>query len=376
MFIALSCSSKSGADLIEAVKANDIEKVKKIADTENINSTDETGATPVMWAAYNGNVEVLDFLVKNGADVRKKGIIGINTDHIPRTYTSALLAAAGEGHLEAVKYLVEKAGISPDERGDCLNDWTLVPSDLNTTEGLFDFIKSSNSKLFKYIVENEYFTNFEKLPSSNQKILFSIMIGNIILEKDLENNKLDSYAVRRMAKNRKKVDEVFKDFIKPRKDYNYIKDNNGETALMIAAFRGFFEVGSYLLFKKADPNAVDSYGGTPLIAAAIGEKFNMIDLLLKNNARKDDFVKIVGEKQSVLSLLMAGECKKAKEKEFKDGLRKILPLLWQSEKDIYNSYNNSFPHPLFKTCQCKDSELVRIMMENGADYNRIEHEGR
>ena len=66
-FLSLDLETYSGNRLIEAVKADDFGKVKKVVTSENVNFTDETGATPIMWAAYSGNVEILDFLVENGA---------------------------------------------------------------------------------------------------------------------------------------------------------------------------------------------------------------------------------------------------------------------------------------------------------------------
>jgi ankyrin repeat protein len=172
--IFVGCSSKSGADLIEAVKSNDLEKVKKIADSKNVNATDEMNATPAMWAAYNGNVEILDLLVKNGADVIKKGIIGINTENIPKTYTNALIAAAGEGHLDAVKYLVEKAGVHPDEKGDCLNLFIILPEDIKTTNGLIDFVKESEGK---FLITLEDMNNIKILLIHINKQDLSIYAG-------------------------------------------------------------------------------------------------------------------------------------------------------------------------------------------------------
>ncbi|MGI6393935.1 MAG: ankyrin repeat domain-containing protein [bacterium] len=213
MILIFSCSSKSGADLIEAVKSNDLEKVKKIASSKNVNAGDEMNATPAMWAAYNGNVEILDLLVKNGADVRKKGIIGINTGNIPKTYTNALIAAAGEGHLDAVKYLIEKAGVHPDEKGDCLNLFAIHPEEIRTTDGLIDFVKESEGKVFDYFREHEQYKNF--INSSEQSMHWYLcwILGDLINSKDFVNAVPDIYAFRRVAENRKEVDKRFSKFI-------------------------------------------------------------------------------------------------------------------------------------------------------------------
>ena len=44
ILLFISCTSKSGENLIKAVKDEDFEKVKKIVTAENVNSADETGA--------------------------------------------------------------------------------------------------------------------------------------------------------------------------------------------------------------------------------------------------------------------------------------------------------------------------------------------
>lgn len=120
LFLA-SCTAKSGDNLIKAVKANDFEKVKRITTRENVSYIDERGTTPMMWAAYNGNIEILDFLIKNGADARKKGVLSVERKDaygkdVIISYPAPLNAAAGEGHLEAVRYLIEKAGVSANEK--------------------------------------------------------------------------------------------------------------------------------------------------------------------------------------------------------------------------------------------------------------------
>ena len=61
--LSLDLETYSGNRLIKAVKADDFEKVKKVTTSENVNFTDETGATPIMWAAYNGNEGIINFLI-------------------------------------------------------------------------------------------------------------------------------------------------------------------------------------------------------------------------------------------------------------------------------------------------------------------------
>ncbi len=369
--IFVGCSSKSGADLIEAVKSNDLEKVKKIADSKNVNATDEMNATPAMWAAYNGNVEILDLLVKNGADVRKKGIIGINTDDVPKTYINAIIAAAGEGHLDTVKYLVEKAGVHPDEKGDCLNHFMIYPEDIKTTDGLVDFVKESEGKVFDYIRGHEQYKNF--INSSEQSMHWYLcwILGDLINSKDFVNAVPDIYAFRRVAENRKEVDKRFSKFINSLKGYDYIKEKNKKTALSLASFYGRAEIVSYLISKDADVNFMDCFEVTPVRSAAIGQNLEIINILLKNGAQNISTENPFNEKESILDTVFLGPCNLLIGNDFKTDLKKVLPLLLQTEKDIIESKES-----LLKPCRCKDTELIQIFMENGADYSKIEHKGK
>ena len=154
--LSVSCTSKSGENLIKAVKANDFEKVKRITTQENVSFIDEKGATPMMWAAFNGNVEILDFLIKNGANARKKGVLSVerkdaSDKDVVFSYPSPLNAAAGEGHLEAVKYLIEKAGVSANEK-------TIKVRDLIDAKGnhsFFDEEENDKSALIEAVLAHK-----------------------------------------------------------------------------------------------------------------------------------------------------------------------------------------------------------------------------
>ena len=155
-FLFISCTCQSGENLIKAVKANDFEKVKRISTQENVSYIDEKGATPLMWAAFNGNVEILDFLVKNGADARKKGVISVQRKDaygkdVIISYPSPLNAAAGEGHLEAVRYLIENAGVSPNQKTIKVRDSV----DENGNHSFFDEAESDKPALIEAVLAHK-----------------------------------------------------------------------------------------------------------------------------------------------------------------------------------------------------------------------------
>ena len=392
LFFIISCTSRNGENLIEAVKNADFEKIQKNVTAENVNSTDETGATPAMWAAYNDDVELLDFLVKNGADVRKRGIIGINQKYVPKTYTSTLGAAAGEGNLETVKYLIEKAGVSPDERGDCLNYWNVLPNEIKTMDGVLEFLEKSNDELSELIKSNELYESIKPkelkpgkspvfndfLKASNEaerRDAFATILSNIILEKDLKNRDGDPYAVRRMAVNRRIIDEILKDFVRKKESYDYRKSSEGEPPVLTAVFRRKNNIVDYLISQKADLNAKDCRGLTPAMAAAMASNYDALKKLLENGAKANTYWNLRNQKTTVLSQLMTMYFHGTRTEEDREGIKKVLPLLWKTEQDFAESID-VFPNPLLKPCRLKTPNIIEIFMKNGADYSKIKNNGR
>ncbi len=76
LMAGVACSpSKTTSALISAVKQGDLEAVKKMTTTQNVNGTDESGATPLMWAAYSGKLEIVRYLADKGGDCKGEGTI-------------------------------------------------------------------------------------------------------------------------------------------------------------------------------------------------------------------------------------------------------------------------------------------------------------
>jgi len=101
--------------LIDAIKTGDRELIRKVITPGKVNETDENGATALMWAVYGGDLEIVKLLVDKGADAAIKGVI-YHDDSGESYYGSILVAAAGQGHIDVVRFLIEEIGLDVNER--------------------------------------------------------------------------------------------------------------------------------------------------------------------------------------------------------------------------------------------------------------------
>ncbi len=95
--------------MIAALEA-DIFKAKQLIDSgADVNETDDSQSTPLMWAVHSGDVETVKFLISEGADVRARAFQG----------ATALINAIAAKQ-EAIAVVLIEAGADPNGRG---NSW-------------------------------------------------------------------------------------------------------------------------------------------------------------------------------------------------------------------------------------------------------------
>lgn len=76
---------------------------------ENINKPDSEGMTPLRWAAKEGRLDMVKFILNHGANVNG---LGDYQGKLPVSTKSALIDAAENDHPEIVKYLISRGADS------------------------------------------------------------------------------------------------------------------------------------------------------------------------------------------------------------------------------------------------------------------------
>lgn len=78
-------------DIISATKRNDIKLLKKIIKNSNLDYKDKNHKTAIFYAVENDNIEVLDLLITNGANVYIKDDRELTIFHYVLLYKNARL---------------------------------------------------------------------------------------------------------------------------------------------------------------------------------------------------------------------------------------------------------------------------------------------
>ena len=214
-------------------------------DLVEIDDTDENGTTPLIWAAYEGELDVVKILINLKVDVNSK-------DKNERT---ALMYSVYRGELDIVKILINYTSSLNEKDKD--GDTVLTIS-----------IKSDKEKAPEIVDE--------LLKSGKIKINFKDLI---------------------LAINYNKVN-IFKKLLKEAKEnVKKEKDSNGHPLLFIALDKENIDILETLLKDKvilANVNEKDGNDLTPLMFAVIKRNIVIVQMLLENEV----ILKNINEKNS------------------------------------------------------------------------------
>ncbi len=108
--------TKKDNTLIDAVKQNNTSLAEKLINNgANVNAVDSNLATPLMWAAYTGNLSIFKYLVQKGADYKKKGVIYL--DSTKQSYYGNIMGmAAAKNDTLLLAYCLDSLKIPVDDK--------------------------------------------------------------------------------------------------------------------------------------------------------------------------------------------------------------------------------------------------------------------
>ncbi|ATB29679.1 hypothetical protein MEBOL_003134 [Melittangium boletus DSM 14713] len=256
------------ANLIDAVRLGDVSVVEALLKREPraLGRGDSQGMTPLMWAAWNGAVEVVKLLLSQGAVASVKDARG----------ATALMLAAERGHLEAARQLV--SGADAAERGEALrhavgagqrlvSSWLLDEAGAELEYGgeegktpLICAVLGGHSALADELLrrgasveaQSTPFLPFENRRDSGWRPLHYAA------------DRRHALLVQQLLDARARVDAA---------------SGEGTTPLMLAALRGDEDSVRVLLLAGADPLRQDSRGATALSLSRMHGKPHVTSLL-------------------------------------------------------------------------------------------------
>jgi CHAT domain-containing protein/ankyrin repeat protein len=252
------CHAQPGADLslINAVKHNNTAAVEKlISQGASINAVDSNLATPLMWAAYTGNLSLFKYLVQKGANYKKKGVVYLDSTHTGY-YGNIIGIAAAKNDTLLLVYCLDSLHLPVDDKE--YNGETKAEDGWSP---LFWAASKGNLESVHILVEHYADINEIYIKTGNTPLLNATQAdqAGIIIYLINQNN------INLKARNKQgwqvlhyicmyyNNPELIKKIIEKGVDVN-TPTTMGLTPLMLAAFRGDYET----LFALLDLNADDT----------------------------------------------------------------------------------------------------------------------
>jgi len=240
-------------------------------DCVDINGVDETGATPLLWAAMNGHEAVVELLL---------GRKGINPDRPDNSDQTPMSLAAENGHEAVVKLLLGREDVKPD-KPDSYGQTPISWAAENGHEAVVKLL------LGREDVNPDKPENCGRTPMSLAAENGHEAVVERLLEREAVNpNRPDNRGQTPISWAAENGHEAVVKLLLRREDINPNKpDNRGRTPISWASRNGHGAVVELFLGREGvNPDRPDKTSHTPISIAAENGNDAVVRLLL---ARKD-----------------------------------------------------------------------------------------
>uniref|UniRef100_A0AAQ5XRA6 Kinase D-interacting substrate of 220 kDa n=1 Tax=Amphiprion ocellaris TaxID=80972 RepID=A0AAQ5XRA6_AMPOC len=341
---------------------------------KEVDGRSDNGQTPLMLAAEQGSLEIVQELIRRGANV--------NLDDVD--CWSALISAAKEGHMDVVKELLENSAYIEhrDMGGWTALMWAAYKGRVEVTTLLLEHGANPNTTGQQYSVypiiwaAGRGHADIVKLLLHNgAKVNCSDKYGTTPLIWASRKGHFD--CVMYLLENGADVDqegansmtalivavkggytEVVKELLKRNPNVN-MTDKDGNTALMIAAKEGYTEIVQDLLDAGTYVNIPDRSGDTVLIGAVRGGHVEIVRALLHKYADID-----IRGQESKTALYWAVE----------KGNATMVRDILQCNPDTETCTKDG-ETPLIKATKMRNIEIVELLLDKGAKVSAVDKKG-
>uniref|UniRef100_A0A3B4ZMU4 Kinase D-interacting substrate of 220 kDa n=1 Tax=Stegastes partitus TaxID=144197 RepID=A0A3B4ZMU4_9TELE len=341
---------------------------------KEVDGRSDNGQTPLMLAAEQGSLEIVQELIRRGANV--------NLDDVD--CWSALISAAKEGHVDVVKELLENSAYIEhrDMGGWTALMWAAYKGRVEVTQLLLEHGANPNTTGQQYSVypiiwaAGRGHSDIVKLLLHNgAKVNCSDKYGTTPLIWASRKGHFD--CVMHLLENGADVDqegansmtalivavkggytEVVKELLKRNPNVN-MTDKDGNTALMIAAKEGYTEIVQDLLDAGTYVNIPDRSGDTVLIGAVRGGHVEIVRALLHKYADID-----IRGQENKTALYWAVE----------KGNATMVRDILQCNPDTETCTKDG-ETPLIKATKMRNIEIVELLLDKGAKVSAVDKKG-
>ena len=263
-------------DMLDSAYKGDLEAVKSLmAKGVNVNVANKNDETPFVKAIEGGHLELADYLIENGVDIKRYG-------------GYALSKAVEKGNLQSVQYLINK-GV-----------------DIRYGEYLITATQKGNLEMVKFLVENGANNDEKPLILASQK-------GNIEIVKclmqSLVNKKYFSSALIEATTNGHF--DIVKLLAENGADVDYEAQYLEKTAFIISLEKGYLDIAQYIAEKMKEYKINDIGHNSPyskkspLMWAAEKGNLAIVKILVERGANIHSYVSADGYMDNRTALMYA-----------------------------------------------------------------------
>ncbi|XP_069670189.1 uncharacterized protein [Periplaneta americana] len=354
------------------------EETSAITVKMRLETKDSDYKTPLHWAAYKGELEMVSLLVEKGADVN----IYDSWKLTPLYYTITGC------HVNVVQFLIE-------------NDADVNACNNNGDSPISAAVEQGNLYVVKLLMDKGVDVNAcNKNGESPIRVAAerdNLVVVKLLLDKGADVNACNKNGESPIlaAVKRDNVD-VVKLVLDKGADVNACNKNGESPILAAAAKRDNVDVVQLLLDKGADVNACNKNGESPILAAAKLDNVDVVKLLLDKGADVNACNKngespilaaaaaaVKRDNVDVVKLLLdkgadVNACNKNGESPLRAAVERdnlvVVKLLMDKGADI-NACDQNGESAIYAAMQRGNMDMVRFLMDKGADVNACNKDG-